>query len=187
MRTFVMLVAVLPLVVTPSASAAQADHDGHESPYVELQDRAIKALSQEEVRALREGEGMGFALAAELNGYPGPKHVLEMAAALDMTREQIARVTVVYREMNERARRLGTRLVQAERDLDRAFAEASVDASRLATLVREAGAVRTELRLAHLEAHLEVTSILDRDQVHRYRDLRGYDSGRARPHGAHGS
>ena len=35
---------------------------------------------------LRAGRGMGLALAAELNGYPGPAHVLELADKLDLAR-----------------------------------------------------------------------------------------------------
>ena len=31
---------------------------------------------------------MGLALAGELNGYPGPKHVLELAAELDLSEDQ---------------------------------------------------------------------------------------------------
>ena len=49
------------------------------SPYVGLEAREIKALSEEQRQELLDGHGMGLALAAELNHYPGPKHVLELA------------------------------------------------------------------------------------------------------------
>jgi hypothetical protein len=50
------------------------------TPYAGQQTRTIKALSDDEIAALRNGEGMGMAKAAELNGYPGPIHVLSLAA-----------------------------------------------------------------------------------------------------------
>jgi hypothetical protein len=43
-----------------------------QSPYAGMQTRPIKALSAEQVADLKAGRGMGLAMAAELNGYPGP-------------------------------------------------------------------------------------------------------------------
>ena len=37
---------------------------------------------------LRAGRGMGLALAAELNGYPGPSHLLELSDRLGLTSDQ---------------------------------------------------------------------------------------------------
>ena len=51
------------------------------SPYAGQQTRAIKALSPEDLAGLLNGEGRGMAKAAELNGYPGPVHVLELAGS----------------------------------------------------------------------------------------------------------
>jgi hypothetical protein len=48
------------------------------TPYAGQQNRTIKALSDEDIVGLLKGDGMGFAKAAELNGYPGPKHVLDL-------------------------------------------------------------------------------------------------------------
>ncbi len=58
------------------ATAAQ------DSPYTGMQQREIKALSAETVSGYLAGHGMGFAMVAELNSYPGPKHVLELAEQL---------------------------------------------------------------------------------------------------------
>ena len=65
-----MLVVVISLTVFPQFAFAQ-------SPYAGMQTRAIKALSDQQIADLRAGRGMGMALPAELNGYPGPAHVLE--------------------------------------------------------------------------------------------------------------
>jgi hypothetical protein len=61
------------------------------SPYAGQQARTIKALSDEEIAALRNGEGLGMAKAAELNGYPGPLHVLALAAQLELTERSSGR------------------------------------------------------------------------------------------------
>jgi hypothetical protein len=42
-------------------------------------------LSDREVTSLKNGMGMGYALAAELNQYPGPMYVLEMASDLELS------------------------------------------------------------------------------------------------------
>jgi len=73
-----MKMAILfALVITGLLSAlfAQEDH----SPYAGQEKRSIKALSQAQIENFLSGAGMGFAKAAELNHYPGPKHVLELA------------------------------------------------------------------------------------------------------------
>src|SRR5262245_62315440 len=59
-----------------------------EQPYAGYEQRPIKALSREQIADLKAGRGMGLALAAELNGFPGPIHVLELAERLQLTVEQ---------------------------------------------------------------------------------------------------
>ena len=65
---------LLVLAVCPHAHAQQPA-----APYAGYQQRPIKALSEQQIADLRAGRGMGLALAAELNGYPGPVHVLALA------------------------------------------------------------------------------------------------------------
>ena len=75
---------LLLLIIVP----ALADAQDHTSPYAGQQARDIKALSPDEIQGYLTGQGMGLAKAAELNGYPGPLHVLELAAELKLTEEQ---------------------------------------------------------------------------------------------------
>ena len=77
-----------------STFAAQAA--APESPYVGQESRGIKALSPEDVDAYLAGKGMGLAKAAELNGYPGPAHVLELASQLSLTSDQRARTQALF-------------------------------------------------------------------------------------------
>jgi hypothetical protein len=79
-----------------------------QSPYSGLQTRSIKALSEQQVADLTAGRGMGLALAAELNGYPGPSHVLELADKLDLSAEQRARVQQLFASMKQEALPLGS-------------------------------------------------------------------------------
>ena len=146
-----------------------------ESPYAGQQSRSIKSLSEREVASLLNGDGMGFAKPAELNHYPGPKHVLELADELALTPSQQAETEALYQAMRSEAQTLGKALVAAEAGLDQAFAEGAVDAASLEDRVLEIGEIRARLRYVHLAAHLRQKALLTEAQVARYDALRGYD------------
>ena len=95
-----------------------------------MQQRDIKALSEQQFANLRAGKGMGLALAAELNGYPGPLHVLELADKLSLTPEQRQQVQLLYDTMLSEAIAAGERLIDSERALDAAFAAQAVTPDR---------------------------------------------------------
>lgn len=167
----------LALAFLALASSAWAQHHQHThkaSPYAGFGPRAIKALSDEQVADLRAGRGMGLALAAELNGYPGPMHVLELAQPLGLTADQRQHVQRLYDEMKAEAIDAGERLIRAEADLDRAFAAKSVDAGQLGDLTLTIGKRQGELRSVHLRYHLVTARLLTTEQLRRYDELRGY-------------
>jgi len=172
MRTIVLVVAL----AAPGALAAQ------ESPYAGWEGREIKALSPEEIASLRAGEGMGLALAAELNGWPGPRHVLDMADSLALTAEQRERVEEIRGGMKGRAVALGEAVIAAEASLDSLFAERAIDVESLEEKTAEIARLQGELRAVHLAAHLATTAVLTPHQVARYAALRGYAGGE---HGGH--
>lgn len=165
------------LMVAAPVAAQEHDHQEHATPYAGLESRAIKALSDDEVRGLLAGEGMGLALAAELNGWPGPRHVLELAADLTLTEEQHAQVKAIQDRMLARAQELGAKVVEQEETLDRRFAHGHVDPGVLETLTGEIGRLQGELRAVHLGAHLETRAVLTEEQRHAYQRLRGYAPG----------
>jgi Spy/CpxP family protein refolding chaperone len=150
------------------------------SPYAGEESREIKALSAEDVEAYLTGQGMGFAKAAELNGYAGPKHVLELASELGLTTEQRTRTQALFASMQTKAVALGRQLVDEERKLDRLFAGARITQESLQQSVSRIGALQADVRATHLEAHLEQAKILTPEQRAHYLRLRGYHS-----HGAH--
>jgi Spy/CpxP family protein refolding chaperone len=144
------------------------------SPYAGEEGRDIKALSAEDVDAYPKGQGMGFAKAAELNGYAGPKHVLELAGELALTPEQRTRTQMLFLSMQTKAVALGHQLVEEERKLDRLFASTTITRASMEQSVERIGALQADVRAAHLEAHLEQAKILTPEQRAHYLRLRGY-------------
>ncbi|HVF57513.1 MAG TPA: periplasmic heavy metal sensor [Pyrinomonadaceae bacterium] len=149
---------------------------GSPQGYAGQQKRETKALSAEEIQSLLDGEGMGLAKAAELNHYPGPKHVLDLAAKLDLSEKQAARAREIFGRMHTEAVRLGRLIVGKERELDELFAKSEINSGKLQSVSREIALLQGSLRAAHLQAHIETKSILTPAQIKKYDELRGYDA-----------
>jgi Spy/CpxP family protein refolding chaperone len=173
-------------IVALACALAPLAHAATPSPYAGQQSREIKALSAAEQADLLAGKGMGLAKAAELNGYPGPAHVLELAADLALSAEQRSRTQAVWQAMDARAKTIGQQVIDAERELDALFVSKQVTRERLAAQLDRIGALQGQLRAVHLEAHLEQVRILTPEQTSRYAALRGY-SGAGAAHGGHGA
>jgi len=154
------------------------DHASHEtqSRYAGNETREIKALSESEVTSFLNGEGMGLAMAAELNHYPGPRHVLDLGDRLRLTGAQRRTIEESFDRMHLEAVRLGKQLVEKERDLDKSFASTMIDPKSLKRLTEATEALRARLRGVHLAAHIEVRNVLTPDQVESYDRIRGYAS-----------
>ena len=169
-------VQITPLLLLLLAGCAAGGHEGHHpaGPYAGQQSRDIKALSGDEVRGYLDGAGMGFAKAAELNGYPGPMHVLELADKLGLSAQQREQTRRLMESHKAEARALGAKRIDAEKRLDALFLATAVDSRDLAEAVRAAGAIESEYRLSHLETHRRMRALLTDEQVSRYAALRGY-------------
>lgn len=164
MRVFlsVLLLAASSVpAAEPSPQAGRADH-------------AARTMSQQRLEGLRAGHGLGYARAAELNGFPGPKHVLELADALALSERQRSRTRELFDAMQASAVALGRELIAVEHELDRVFAQRTVTPERLEALVAESARLEGRLRAVHLRAHLEQAELLDRSQVSEYMRLRGH-------------
>ena len=144
--------------------------------------REIKALSQQQVDGYLNGRGMGYARAAELNNYPGPLHVLELAGELELDEEQIGRTRAIYESMRARAIALGKQLLEKEQVLDRKFAAGEIDPETLNELVSDAAVIEAKIRYLHLHAHLQQKVLLSEHQVEMYNRLRGYTAVEGRQH-----
>lgn len=166
------LVIGLSMLIASAGAAAQASAPA--SPYAGQHMRAIKSLSEQDVAALRAGQGMALAKAAELNGYPGPAHVLELRQQLQLTDEQATATTRLMAQHKARAIELGTAVIHAERQLDTLFREPTAQASTIDEATARVGAAQAQLRAEHLRTHLAQTALLNAQQVQRYNELRGY-------------
>lgn len=150
------------------------------SPYAGMEQRVVKALSDQQIADLKAGRGMGFALVAELNGYPGPSHVLELADALQLNNEQRMKAKALVEAMKKETIPLGEQILAEELALDRLFADGTVTPASLQAAATRIGLEQGALRAAHLRYHLAMIGVLNSNQMHRYAQLRGY-GGRSHP------
>jgi Spy/CpxP family protein refolding chaperone len=148
----------------------------YRSKYVGEENRQIKSLSPDDIAELRRGGGWGLAKAAELNGVPGPAHILEMETEIGLSAEQKSRVQQLFENMKAQAVVLGERLIDLESELNAAFANRTIDQAQLEKSVEEIAKVRAELRIVHLSTHLQTPNILNGEQIALYNRLRGYSS-----------
>ena len=158
------------LLMHPVGSHAQF------TPYAGQHVREIKALSPAEIQGYLSGQGMGFAKATELNHYPGPRHVLELAEALQLNEQQQIQTQAIFDAMQQEAIRLGHQLVQAERHLDHLFSAQVATEEAVQAATRTIADYRGKLRHVHLRAHLAQRQVLNADQLQRYDHFRGYNN-----------
>ena len=172
---------------------AAAQHHGPQkgaatapSPYAGEQARAIKSLADSDVANLLSGAGAGFAKAAELNGYPGPVHVIELREQLALSAEQLQATQALLAAHKARARAMGQALVDAERRLDALFAGRRAQPDAVEAATAEVGRLHARLRAEHLNTHLQQTALLRPNQVQAYNQARGYAAGASTPSADHG-
>lgn len=176
MRTHLFTSLLILAVAAPLAA---------QSSYAGMESRSIKALSDEEVKKYREGAGMGLAMPAELNGYPGPKHILELADSLQLKNEQRAKIQAIFDRMHRKASETGARIVELESALDGAFKLETVTPESLQKMTADIATLQGGLRFVHLVAHIEARALLTPHQRHEYARLRGYSDGASHQHKGH--
>ncbi|MBI4277205.1 MAG: hypothetical protein HY660_02015 [Armatimonadetes bacterium] len=155
------------------------------SPYAGQLDSPIRGLSPQEVDDLRGGRGAGFARTAELNGYPGPRHVLDLRAQMQLAPAQVRRTEAIFAEMEAEAKRVGDEVLRVEARLSDAFARGAASSADVEALTGDAGRLYGQLRAVHLRAHLQMKAVLSAGQVARYNEFRGYRSAAAPGGGDH--
>ena len=176
MRAVGVLLA-LPLLL----AAAPSPSNSADPSYVDDTSRPLKALSAEDIAALREGRGMGLSKPAELNRHPGPRHVLDLADKLGLTPAQRRDIQAIYDHMHTRAVALGERIVAQEYALEKLFAHTPAPAARVRQVTPDIARLNGMLRFVHLDAHIATARALTPAQIDAYDRLRGY--ARDRPRG----
>ena len=168
-------ILLVVFLLIPLSGFAVSEHS-HKSKYVGQERREIKSLSETDIEELRNGGGWGLAKAAELNGLPGPAHLLEMKKEIGLSPKQIQSIENLFQKMKQEAIPLGLKLIALERQLNNHFANRTISDESLRELVQRISQVHSELRLVHLSTHLKTPEILTPEQITLYNKLRGYSS-----------
>ena len=166
--TRMLLPLMFVLLTVPSLAAEK------HKPYAGFESRDISSLSGEDIQQLENGSGWGLALPAELNGYPGPAHILELKNELELTTDQVATFEEIFNQMRKEATQIGHLLIEAERALDQGFELGELSEHQLRMLVNNAEKHRANLRYVHLSRHLASVEMLTSEQIELYAELRGY-------------
>jgi len=168
-------IGILLLAMTSASVAATSQHT-LQSEYAGQEKRTIKSLSEDDIQQLNTGKGWGLAKAAELNGMPGPAHVLQMKNEIALTPEQEQQVRTLFNQMKSRAIPLGKQLIELERKLNQSFADRAISEQQLKAQLDAIADVYSRLRYVHLVTHLKTPALLSPQQVTLYNRLRGYSS-----------
>jgi Spy/CpxP family protein refolding chaperone len=183
LMTAIIMVAMLGPASSISFLLAQSSlHSGHianntTSKYIGQEGRIIKSLSPADIKSLQTGTGDAFggmAKLAELNGYPGPRHVLDLTNELKLSDDQRKNITTIYDDMKEKAIELGQKIVNIERIANEEFANKSITDTQMKQLTLKSSEIYGHLRYTHLNTHLRMLDILTPEQITLYNNLRGY-------------
>lgn len=167
------LLALALIVALPGTAYGQDAISGKASPYAG-EVRMIKSLSKDDITELRRGGGWGLAKAAELNGVPGPKHLLELKDNIPLSASQVLAIRAIFASMRAEAIAEGERLIAFEQELDYQFREGTITENNLRRLLANIAESHRNLRYIHLSTHLTTPSLLTDAQITRYNALRGY-------------
>lgn len=175
---FVVLLGTAVLQSPDPVHAQHVQHASHaqtgQSQYAGQQQREITTLSTEDLSALRQGQGWGLARPAELNGVPGPAHLLELAHEIGLSSSQRDAIERMFIRMRDEAIELGSAYVEAERAIDAYFKAGEFSDERLRVLVQNSADALARLRFLHLSYHDQTLKVITDDQVVKYNQLRGY-------------
>ena len=108
--------------------------------YEGFETREIKSLSEQDIEELRRGGGWGLALPAELNGQPGPAHLLELQEELNLSKEQVEAISSIIDEMRTAAIVAGEHFIASETALSNAFADSGLSEETFRGLLAESAA-----------------------------------------------
>lgn len=167
--TNAVLVAIS--IAVAAAGGASAQHGGHLQYAGAPGHQVAQACAEQFKTVVGEGRGFGMAFAADQNGYPGPMHVLELKDRLKLTPEQEATARELHAAVRAELPK-STRLLEAERRLERLFAERLATEESVRAAVAEIERALTDVRLVHLLTHLRTRELLSEEQRRIYHEAR---------------
>lgn len=169
------------LLVKAVTSATASQALDKTSPYAVQLDSPVRGLSAQEVDDLLNGRGAGYARTAELNSYPGPRHVLDLKQELDLSLKQVQNIEAIFEQMSGESKQLGREIVTLEQQLSTAFAQRTISEAKIEAQTQQLAMLYGNYRAAHLRPHLEVQRLLSAKQVAEYNRLRGYSNAPLQP------
>jgi len=130
--------AILTLSLLPLTAVAQdANHDCphmmNSAQHMTHETTPRSGLSDEQRAQYLNGEGMGFARPAELNHYPGPRHVLDNADKLQLSSDQLGKTQELFRRSTRRPRHSASRSWPRRTNLIRSSAISALMSKRSPT------------------------------------------------------
>lgn len=175
-----MLLSIILSIIVISGLITYEQISSHSdiiSPYVGEHVRDVTSLSTADIEGLKSGTGTpfgGMAKLAELNGYPGPRHVLDLTQSMELTDSQTKQIEQIYQKMNSEAIILGNKILSIEMELDEKFSDGSINENYLKEKIHESAEFYAKLRNVHLQSHLLMMDVLTPEQIQKYNELRGY-------------
>lgn len=170
----VTVIGTLALVALTGLSLSGLSHA--QSPYATQLNRAIRGLSTQEIDDLLNGRGAGYARTAELNSYPGPRHVLDLKQELALSPEQEQQIEAIFRQMDVEAKRVGQNIVELEQQFSNSFEQETISELEIEEKTQQLALLYAQYRAIHLQPHLEVQQLLSAEQIAKYDQLRGYSN-----------
>ena len=171
---FLIVLGAIALITSINANSAEIP--AYQSKYVGEEQRSIKSLSTDDIEQLKHGKGWGLAKVAELNGMPGPSHILQMKDKIALSKEQEAKIQALFDDMQSKAIPLGNELIALEKKLNDSFVNRTITTELLSQQLEAIAEVSKKLRYVHLVTHLMTPNILTPQQIDQYNRLRGYNS-----------
>ena len=168
------LLISVPILAFGLAAQASENNRSHSSKYAGQESRATKSLSPDDISELKRGGGWGLAKAAELNGVPGPAHLLELKDEIPLNAAQVLKIQKIHEQMKTQAIRQGERLIALEQELEKHFQNRTITDDILRSSLEAIAEVQKNLRYTHLATHLKTPKILSEEQISKYNALRGY-------------
>lgn len=176
LKLSISVVAIVALGTIALAGSSLSGLSNAQSPHITQLDNPVRGLDAQEVDDLLNGRGAGYARTAELNSYPGPRHVLDLRQELALSTEQEQQIEIIFRRMNTEAKQVGQNIVELEQQFSNTFAQGAISESEIEEQTQQLAMLYGQYRAIHLQPHLEVQRLLSPDQIAKYDELRGYSS-----------
>ncbi|RPI05071.1 MAG: hypothetical protein EHM64_07860 [Ignavibacteriae bacterium] len=120
---------------------------------------------------LLKGEPGVQALVAEENGFPAPQKIISFKDHLGLTKDQLRKINEIITNQGVSAGIKGQDIIEAEEELNRLFAEGSINEKTLRAKLERLGKMRADLRFIHLQVYIREKQILTSKQWERLKEL----------------